>query len=164
MLSELKNLHNQKGVTLVELVVSLLVLSLMVIASLRVIEMSFVGNTVSRNALRARDLAEQKLEVMKAVAMNASMDYNFSCLTCLAEVQDYAVTKTATINGKDFIWQVSTAYMAQFNATSITAAVPAAAGNTSSIVRFTAKVTWDDATGPRDMTFTAYVSDIRQYQ
>jgi prepilin-type N-terminal cleavage/methylation domain-containing protein len=154
---------NQKGVTLIEIVIAVLVMAVMIVAAMRGIEMSYKNSTTSRNALRARDLAETKLEDLKRDAMNASLEYSFSSATRTARVEAYSKYQTVSINDKTFTWKVAVDYMTHPKSLVVSSTVPAPHGNTSSLIRFISFVNWQDITGARGITLTGYVTDIRQY-
>jgi prepilin-type N-terminal cleavage/methylation domain-containing protein len=148
---------NQRGYSLVEIMVAAAVLSLTVTSLLKSFHTQLRAAVGGRMSLRAEALAWDKLDTIKTTARNYSMSGGFDRLTMSAAVSDFSLTHSTSVDGVNYTWAVSHSW------SSVTGTPdPQDVTWTSSIMRFSANVQWVDNLVPRNVTVTTYVSDITQ--
>jgi hypothetical protein len=155
----LRGRESERGVSLVEQVMAAFFIGFLVLVWVNSIRATTKGTLMSKNNLRAQNLALSKLEDVKNAALQATYGRTWSSVTQSATVTAYQVTQVARIENKAFTWRVLT----DFSVISSTAdAMPVAVSYPSQSLWMRAEVTWMDITGPKSLTMTGYATDVRQ--
>lgn len=150
-------MKNQRGVSLLEILFGMVVLTFIVASMMKALDQSMKGQTRVRNDLRASTLAKSKLDSMKDYAHRVAAAGAFDEITYSPQTLAYAVTQTATIEGKPFVWSVTTSF------TSLQAvSAPATVTYTTKTVKLYAAITWSEGSYARFLTQTTLVSDPNQ--
>lgn len=154
-----KSIHgaiHEKGVTFIELIMAAVLIGTVIVALLRVMGVVQKGGVSMRNEVRAGALGRSKLDDLKDLARQASLNGTFALLTQTSLVQSYGVTQTTVVSGKSYVWKASSAFASQ------SVSVVADVGSntvTTSLIHFVSWVEWKDGGTARDLTLEAFVAD-----
>lgn len=146
----------QAGSTLIESVLTVLLLSLTIAAWFQVYRVVTEGMLNSKTNLRAQNLALSKMEQVKNIAVNYSNAGLFSSVTRAADVSAFALTQVTSLENKTFTWRVLAHYA---NNISTGALVTTTAATNAIYIQ--SSVWWVASRGPNGLTLTSIVADIR---
>ncbi len=158
-------LRNQKGVTLVETVITLLIVGLVVLAWINAMRHITRGSVHSKSRLRAQNLALSKLEEAKAAVNMAAQAGDWENVTRNAMAAADAIPKVANLENRSFTWRVTYAFVnVTLNGAPVLVANPFTM--TSTTVALSSEVFWSDldlkAASPFSLTITGYVTNTRE--
>ncbi len=150
-------MQNQRGISLLEILFGLVVLTFIVASMMKALDQSMKGQTRVRNDLRATTVAKGKLDAMKDYVHRSAAAGSFDELTYSPQALLYATTQTASVEGKPFSWNIYTRYVSlQY------VSAPAAVTYTTKTVGLFATVRWTESQWARQLTQTVLVSDPNQ--
>lgn len=152
-------MKNQKGISLLEILFGMVVLTFVVASMMKALDQSMKGQTRVRNDLRAATLAKSKLDSMKDYAHRVAASGAFNTMTSSPQTLAFAATQTALVEGKAFTWAVLTSYV---SLQTVSAPAAVAATVTTKTVKLYAAITWSEGSIPRFLTQTTLVSDPNQ--
>jgi prepilin-type N-terminal cleavage/methylation domain-containing protein len=150
-------MRDQKGVTLLEVLLAIIVISLTVTAMIKSLDQDLKGQARLRNDLRAATLVRSKLDTLKDYSRTVALSGYFSSVTLSPVVAAYAVSTPALVDNKAFTWIVKSSF--------VTMTSPAAIYDvtwTTKAVRYIATVTWVEQRFAKYLTQTVVVSDPSQ--
>ena len=162
MHSKINALKGEKGLTLIEQVMTLFVVGVVILSWLNLFRVVSKGTIKSKSNVRAQNLAMSKLEDMKTLANSLSMAGAWNNITTNAMAQAYALTQTSTFDNRVFIWRVKNNYADVLATGTGTTVTPAAVTYTTSTLVFQSEVYWTERDGSYSLTMTGYATDYRQ--
>ena len=146
---------NERGVSLVEAALTVVIISLTVVVWLKVIRIITEGTQISKNNLRGHNLALSKLEDYKNMATNSSYAGNWRYVTQTPLAYSYSFTSLAVLEDKAFTWKVVGSFVDVQELTLTASAVE------TNMITITAEVVWSDRTGPNKITLTTSATNFR---
>jgi hypothetical protein len=163
----LSKLRDQSGVTLVEQLIAAALIGLLILVWVNSVRVTTKGTVQSKNSLRAQNLGLSKLEDIKALADKASYASTWSSVTLSPLVLAYCTPTIAKFDKKSYTWQVQTTYAylpVSYTGGSgyATTSTAVAVSWTTSNLLMSARISWDDISGPKVITMTGYATDFRQ--
>jgi Tfp pilus assembly protein PilV len=161
MFSRLKSQENQKGLTLIEQVMTLFVAGVVILSWLNLFRVVSKGTIKSKSTVRAQNLAMSKLEDMKTLANSMSMASAWSNVTLNAMAQAYAVTQTSTFDNRNFVWRVTSAYVYVTGTATGSTVTPVSVSYVAANVMFQSEVSWTERDGSYGLTMTGYAANLR---
>ena len=145
-------MRDQKGVSLVEILVAMLVLSFGVAVLMKSMDAILIRQTKVRNDLRAATLLRGKLEGLKDHARRLSDAGSFKYLTLSPMVVASSVTQVAMVDKRAFTWSVSGTFVSM-SAAGVVA--PLGTSFNAYAYRMVGLVTWGEAGFSKISTGTA---------
>jgi prepilin-type N-terminal cleavage/methylation domain-containing protein len=154
-------MQDQKGVTLLEVVMAILVISLTVAAMIKALDQTLKGQAQARNRLRASTIAITKLDAMKDYVRQAALGGSFRSVTCCSPMaQDFALTHSAIVENKAFTWRVTGDYV---DVTLVSGTVSIVARTyTTKALSLTAAVFWKEQVFFKALSQSVIVTDPSQ--
>lgn len=157
-------LRNERGLTFVEQVITLLIIGLVVLAWVNAYRYVTKGSVSTKSNLRVQNVAMTRLEDAKELMTSLAMAGSWESITQNAMVQAYATTQVAYYEGRPITWRVTTAY-ASMSYTGMPVAYPVpetyTAGLSDGLLLYS-EVYWTQDGHPFSLTMTGYVSNPRQ--
>lgn len=154
--------QNEKGLTLIEQVMTLFVVGVVVVAWLNLFRVVSKGTIKSKSNVRAQNISLSKLEDMKALASTMSMAGAWGNVTQNAMAVAYSVTQTSSFDNRVFIWRVNNFY-ADITATPVgTTVTPVSVSRVTTTLVFQSEVFWTERDGSYALTTTGYATNYRQ--
>jgi hypothetical protein len=151
-------MRNSKGISLVEIMVAMFILSLTVASMMKALDKSMQGQTRVRNDLRAITIAKTKLDALKDHVRLNALAGTFNMVTSSPQVLAYGLTQVATVDGKAFTWVVNASYVLLTPSVS----APTETNTAQDVLKLKAMVYWTEGNFPRYATQTVMVTDFNQ--
>ena len=153
-------MQDQKGLTLIEVVMAILVISLTVAAMIKALDQTLKGQTQARNRLRASTIAISKLDALKDYSRQAALGGSFKYLTCSPLVVAYNQTQVAMVENKAFTWQVTGGWVDITFVAGLVTVLPRT--YTTKAISYTAAVFWGEQVYPKALSQSVIVTDPSQ--
>ncbi len=152
----LREKDQQSGATLIESVLTVLLLSLTIAAWFKVYQVVTEGMINSKTNLRAQNLALSKMEQVKNITTNYSNAGLFAKVTLAADVSAFGITQVASLENKSFTWRVLTSY-----ASNVSSGAYVTGSAATNAILLQSSVWWVANRGPSGITLTSLITDMR---
>jgi Tfp pilus assembly protein PilV len=156
------NQNSQKGVTLIEQMIVVIFISLGILVWIFVFKTSTQGTYVTRDNLKAQNLALSKMEDLRSMALSSSYAGSWHLITKTALAQQYSQLQSVTLDSRVYNWRVQMYYL--MGASHTAAMQITTVATDANMISMTAEVFWQDVLAPQQLkalTLTSYITNFR---